>query len=102
MRNQTYNYPVKQIQGKIVSSWKVNKNALSINVEIPANTSANVVLPVNPKLSYTITESGKSIIKTGLVLNESKDSYQSQIEGNKVKFALGSGTYNFNIVYTEK
>ena len=95
--NASYN----SIQGKIVSNWLIENNTLSIKMEIPANTSANVTLPINPKLKYTITESGKSIIKDGFVLSKSNDAYQSQIAEKKVKFAIGSGIYNFKISYSK-
>ena len=50
----------KSIHGKIVSSWELNDNRFQLRVEIPANTSATVILPFN-KPETAITESGHDV-----------------------------------------
>jgi alpha-L-rhamnosidase len=96
--NATYN----SIQGPIVSNWRIQKNIFSIQVEIPANTNANIILPVNPGMQYTITESGKEIFKNGALLSKTGDLYHALVIGNKVRFVVGSGRYHFNIAYAPK
>ncbi len=70
------------VYGKIVSDWKGTKTGpFTLNVQIPANTSAKVYLPhiANSKL----LESGKSVKST-------------ESEGSDV-VEVGSGNYNFQI-----
>lgn len=76
--------------GKIVSSWSINNNEMTIEVEVPANTTANITLP-NARIG-DIKESGKELgISEGLF-------ELSQFDGG-VEVTVGSGSYRF--VYKE-
>lgn len=67
--------------GLIVSHWKIEDNRMTYSVEIPANTTADVVLP-NAQLSKVIC-------------NEKRMENATQT-GSKVEITLGSGKYNFS------
>jgi alpha-L-rhamnosidase len=65
------------VRGKIVSEWSIDGNgALSMNVTIPANTTAKVVLPGTA--AKRISRDGKAL--------EAQASYE-----------IGSGTYRFRV-----
>jgi alpha-L-rhamnosidase len=77
--------------GTIRSAWDIGaNNAFTMDVTIPANTTARVTLP---STSGLITESGVNIIHdpdiTGL----------DKIGNNEVQLTLGSGTYHFAYTY---
>jgi alpha-L-rhamnosidase len=53
--------------GMIVSKWEINKNTLTYNVEIPANSTATIYMPDNVKGERIVKlESGKHSLKLRL------------------------------------
>ena len=72
--------------GKVSSSWKVEKEKLLMEVEVPCNTSALVYIKAN--LPNEIFESGKSITS----LKEIEVTGKSE---NYLILKIGSGKYNF-------
>ena len=74
--------------GKIVSNWKKDKKSFSWNITIPANTSAEIYLPVSNQKS--ISESGKNIVEAEGVQFIRQD-------GNKLIYQIKSGNYAFQI-----
>ena len=72
--------------GKAFSGWSTEGNNFTMDVEIPANTTATVYIPATPNSS--ITENGNP-------LQESKD---LKVIGRGTSYTvvqLGSGTYHF-------
>lgn len=71
--------------GKLSSGWKVEAGQLTLNVEIPANATATVYIPVSG--DNEVTESGQAI--TGIR------------EKGYMMVKLGSGNYEFKTAYPE-
>jgi alpha-L-rhamnosidase len=67
--------------GEIVSGWQLEDEQLTMEVEIPANTTATIHIPGD---SSGITINGSSLAKSGIEFKE--------LEG-KVLGKTGSGTY---------
>ncbi|MBK7105453.1 MAG: family 78 glycoside hydrolase catalytic domain [Ignavibacteriae bacterium] len=76
------------IYGKIKSSWKNVDNIFKLELEIPANTTADVFLPTDKK--ENILESGKS-------LNEILGINSVKVESGKIVLHIGSGKYHFEV-----
>ena len=74
--------------GDIVSNWEIKDNSLIMDIKIPANTIANVLLPWGTR--DQIIE-GKDKIKIGSGI---KDITKS---GNGTLLLIGSGTYKFSM-----
>ena len=77
------------MNGKIVSSWKVNDNRLMMDVVIPVNTNAEIYIPAADVNS--VSEKGsdnKDFIKM----------YGGNYDNNYVKINVGSGEYKFESV----
>ena len=74
------------IRGRIVSCWKVEDGRLSMDVTIPANTTATVYIPA-PDASG-VTESGRS-------LDQVQGVKFLRREGHRLAFAVESGSYRF-------
>jgi alpha-L-rhamnosidase len=72
--------------GKVSNNWKVEKDSLVMDVEIPANTTATVYIPA--KDLGSIKESGKNLPQiNGLKVMGKEDNY--------VVVEVGSGVYHF-------
>jgi len=74
------------IHGKIATAWKHEGSRLTLDVTVPANTTATVSVPA--KNMASITEGGKPVASAEGV------KFLRQ-ENDKVVFELGSGTYAF-------
>lgn len=74
-------------RGTIVSNWRVENNLLHLEVEVPVNATAEVLVPTrNPQ---EVTESGGPAGEAAAVESQPMDR-----EG-VARFALGSGRYHF-------
>ena len=72
--------------GRIVSQWKTENGQLTMNVTIPANTTATVYVPATDVAH--VTESGKPIA-------EAVGVKYLRSEGNRVVLSIESGAYRF-------
>ena len=72
--------------GRIVSNWKREDGRLTLEVTIPANTTATVYVPARD--AAVVTESGKAAMKVRSVKFLS-------MKDNAAVFSVGSGTYLF-------
>src|SRR6185369_8864764 len=50
---------LKTYYGMVINSWKVDNNGITMDVEIPANTTATVYMPASN--ADAVTESGKAV-----------------------------------------
>jgi len=78
------------IRGPIKSSWKLSDGRFSLDVTIPANTTATVYLP---------TSDTKSILCDGMPIEDSQYVTLIRTEGEKTLFSIGSGSYAFTSNY---
>ncbi|MEK6783327.1 MAG: family 78 glycoside hydrolase catalytic domain [Bacteroidota bacterium] len=72
--------------GLVKSSWKTTDQAITLDVEIPANTKASVFVPA--AAAENISESGKA-------LSTAKEISAIGKEGNYIRLEMGSGKYSF-------
>jgi alpha-L-rhamnosidase len=70
--------------GRIASNWKREGDKLTMEVTIPANTSATVHVPARD--ADDVTESGKPV-------TDAEGIKFLRMEGNAAVFAVGSGAY---------
>jgi alpha-L-rhamnosidase len=73
------------IRGQIASSWKIENGQFLLDVTVPPNTRATVVLPARDAKSVYIN--GKQLKKASSV----------SLENNELAVELGSGTYGFAV-----
>ena len=76
----------ESINGKIVSGWQLKDGTFTLNVTVPANTSAKVYIPA---------ESAKSITESGKPATKAKGVRFLQIKQGTAVFVIGSGQYHF-------
>ncbi|WP_231426200.1 MULTISPECIES: glycoside hydrolase family 78 protein [Pedobacter] len=82
----------ESLYGLIESSWKIEGDQFILDIEIPTNTTANIILPFSANAK--ITESGKEVEKLVYLKKRNQDSK------NKV-FEVGSGKYHFEYTFTK-
>lgn len=81
---------LETMYGKVKSAWSIDNGIFTLDVIVPPNTSAQIVLPA---VTDQITESG-------LDINTEKEITGIQKVGDNEQLYVGSGTYHF--VYTLK
>ena len=76
----------QSVSGLITTEWKLGKGVFTLDVLIPANTTASIYIPA--KTERNVTESGKQINKTnGVKFIKMKKEYAI--------YEIGSGSYHF-------
>ncbi|WP_462409541.1 family 78 glycoside hydrolase catalytic domain [Neobacillus sp. Marseille-QA0830] len=76
----------QSMYGKVLSAWRLTNDVVEIVVEIPANTTAEILLP-NARLSVVL-ESGQPL--------SAADIHSSEEYTEGVRVMVGSGSYHFN------
>jgi alpha-L-rhamnosidase len=84
------NAELETLYGKVKSAWTIDNGIFTLDVVVPPNTTAQVVLPL---VTDQITESGLDINTIKEITNITK-------EGTDEQMNVGSGSYHF--VYTLK
>lgn len=74
--------------GKLKSAWKLDGGQLTLDVEVPPNTTATLYIPA--KDAADVMESGKP-------LSSLKDHQVVQAEKGYAGIMIGSGKYNFSV-----
>ena len=74
--------------GSIASGWERKGNKIVVNVKIPVNTNARIVLPAN---SSMLTTSPSSDMDDKIIIEADK-------ELNRAVYITGSGDYTFEVV----
>jgi alpha-L-rhamnosidase len=73
--------------GKLASQWKIGDDKITMDVEIPANTSATLYIPA---------ENPATVLEGGNPLSSSKGIQPAVAENGYVVVKLGSGIYHFS------
>lgn len=76
----------ESVYGRVVSSWKMEGDSITLNVTVPANTKAEVYVP--SKSENVVTEGGMSAVKARGV-------NFLRMDGDAAVFEVGSGSYEF-------
>ena len=77
------------IRGPIVSRWKRTGDGLEWEIEVPANTTATVVVP---------TGDAESVRESGRPLSQAEGVVVAGTEPDAVRLRVGSGSYRFRSV----
>ena len=80
---------VTALVGKLSSDWRMENSNLVWNIEVPANTTATVIIPMASAKS--ITESGQDIF----MKNGDGITYVGQNESGDFVYTVGGGSYTF-------
>jgi len=78
--------------GKVRSAWKTDGGKMTLDVIIPANTTARIILPNSASSAITVND---------LDLNKADGLKDFVKNGNNTEIAAGSGTYHFEYTYNK-
>ncbi len=81
--------------GWVRSEWHLTKDGLTLNVTIPANTTAEVHVPTLGKQDATITESGVKVVSNGQAVKAADGVKFVRIDKAAAVFDVGAGSYKF-------
>jgi alpha-L-rhamnosidase len=81
--------------GLIKSAWTHDGKQYTFDMTIPANTTANVSVPVTEKSQ--VSESGKVLIDNGKRKSGNKYVKPLKIENGRAYFEVAAGEYQFTI-----
>jgi alpha-L-rhamnosidase len=85
---------INTVTGKIESEWQHKEGSLLLKVNIPANSTAIISIPVkNAKVS--VTESGKKIWENDKFIPGAEGITDGSFDDNHLTFKTGSGKYEF-------
>jgi hypothetical protein len=78
------------VRGKIAVDWKRAGGSLTLKATIPANTTATVFVPAKP---------GSNVMEGGVPAEKSAGVKFLRREGDRMVYAVSSGTYEFRSSY---
>jgi alpha-L-rhamnosidase len=87
------NAELETVYGKLGVHWKIENGKYLMDIEMPANTTADIFIPGASENS--ITEGGKP-------LSFQKDIMVRSTAGNNTELILGSGVYHFSADFKDK
>ncbi|QDU90398.1 Bacterial alpha-L-rhamnosidase [Pirellulimonas nuda] len=76
------------VRGPIHVRWQRDAERLVLEVDVPANTTATVFVPA---------DSAESVLESGTPASSSHGVTLVRIEGDRVLFEVGSGSYHFEV-----
>jgi alpha-L-rhamnosidase len=77
----------QSILGPIVSDWNINRSRFSLNIAIPANTTATVYIP---------TRDASTVMEEGVPVGSATGVTYLRREANAAVYRVGSGSYSFS------
>lgn len=92
------NASVETVSGKVVSNWKKEASGVFVHeVEIPANTTATVVLPVSAIESAMVFEGNEMIWENDSFVEGVSGIHKVTGENDRLVVKIGSGNYRFKV-----
>lgn len=92
---------IMTVRGKIASEWKRNGNSLTLSVTLPVNSAGTVSVPKIGLKNVTITESGNPVWANNAFASGSAGITSGSDTDDYVTFAVGSGSYSFQLKGSE-
>lgn len=84
---------IETMYGPAASHWRLDNGDLHMDVRIPANTSARILVPTFGGSEYTVSESGTRLVKTGRHVGSTDGITFVGMEGDWVTFRAGAGQF---------
>jgi len=83
--------------GVIVSDWRLDGEQFTLKARVPANTTAEIRLPLLGKTAPTVTESGRPVVHAGAGAETSPGLKLRSVEADFVIFSAAAGSYDFAV-----
>jgi len=92
----------KTVRGTISSEWHYQKNEFTLEVNIPVNSTAKIFVPKIDSQNVTVIESRKTVWKNHQFIEGISGITNGTESEDYTMFQIGSGSYIFKSVVTEK
>jgi alpha-L-rhamnosidase len=86
---------VKTIRGLVSSSWKKERNGLTLDIVLPVNCEAEISLPITGLKNPLVMESGKAVFKNNSFVKGVSGITDVKRNNEYITFTAGSGMYSF-------
>jgi len=87
---------IETVRGKVSCSWKHQTGAISVEVTIPANSDAKIVVPEEEDMTTVTVQEGNHIVwKNGRYVAGDDGITGAMSRDHAVEFSVGSGYYHF-------
>jgi len=83
------------VAGKVESSWKQSAGQLQLKVVIPANSTADVSIPVLKFKNAVVTEKNKKVWDNSAFVAGDEGVTGANLNNGLITFTVGSGDYEF-------
>jgi alpha-L-rhamnosidase len=91
------NASVETVSGKVDSNWKKEAGSFIHEIEIPANTTATVALPVSAVENITVFEGNEKIWENNTFVEGVSGVHEITRENDRLIVKTGSGKYRFRV-----
>ena len=88
---------IKTVRGEVASSWRLTDDSLSVDVDIPVNSRATIVIPKLGCDSVTVSEQGRPVFRHGSVTGTVAGVLGGSETATHVALRVGSGAYSFTV-----
>lgn len=88
---------LRTVRGLVSSSWRKEKDSLTLNVVVPVNSQAKVSVPISGRKDPVVRESGEVIYQHGSYIHGVTGIFSGTREDDYIGFELGSGSYSFSM-----
>lgn len=87
------------VRGRVSTSWRQSPEGIRVEVTVPVNSTAQVILPKRPEMGEVIVREGERLVweKNTYVPGVPGVTSAAQ-EGNAIRIDVGSGTYVFHLL----
>ncbi len=89
---------VNTVRGTVSSSWTHGSDSIALNVEIPVNSDAQVVIPSDPAMTEVVIREGEQVIwEKGRFVPGTPGITGGKADRGRFVFDVGSGRYAFRL-----
>ena len=88
---------IKTVRGMVSSNWRLSDDSLSVDVEIPVNSRATVVIPKLGWYNVTVAEQEAAIFRNGEITSKPTGLRDATETAHHVELSVGSGSYSFSL-----
>ena len=89
---------IDTVRGLVSSSWTHDEGETTIEVTVPVNCDAEIVIPEDPQISHSsLQESGRSTFENGAYISGDDGVLGVREDGHRLVAQVGSGHYVFRL-----
>jgi alpha-L-rhamnosidase len=89
---------VETLRGTVSSSWSHSPGVTTLEVKIPVNSDAQVVVPVEEQMTDVVIREGDRVIwEKGQYVSGDPGLTGATQDGRAITFQVGSGHYSFKL-----